>query len=423
VAYGYGRLMSIVDQDWLRAQAAFRYQQSYDRSDSSDCRLHIVGRQRLLPIAAPPRPQRFAQMLLVCDDFLKGRDDIDLFAGPILVSEAASLGASMDEIRRLGPEAERKLRSLPAESERDVASVVYELLVGAACVRAGRDAEMLPATPKSKSPDFRIHDLTVPLVVECKRRLGLNEYAEKEARNVERLFAPASKLFDRHHPLVEVEFTQEVSTIADQALADALAPLCESADDEVEQATDWGIIRRRRLPIVKRCSTTRVFSPVFLSEMFGWDHVGSEWDGMICQIDPNVGAVISQVSAPRCLKWRCATEASRLKKARGVTSLWGDAVQQIPTGEMGCVYIAYTEGMRPEHADARTQHLLDSVRNRDLFHRNSIVVPLTVINRLYPQALGNGGLELIENAIPMTLEGCDFMLADFPTRVFHMRGA
>ncbi len=179
VAYGYERLMSIVDQDWLHAQAAFRYRQIYDGSDAPDCLLHIVGRQRLLPIGAPRRPQRFAQMLLVCDDFLKGRSDIDLFDGPMLVTEAASLGSSLDEIRRLGPEAERKLKSLPTENERDVASVIYELLVGAACVRAGCDAEMLPATPSSKSPDYRIHGLLVPLVVECKRRLGLNEHAER----------------------------------------------------------------------------------------------------------------------------------------------------------------------------------------------------------------------------------------------------
>src|SRR5207248_1659748 len=134
----------IVDKDWLRAQAAFRYRQSYDRSDASDCRLHIVGRQRLLPVGALPRPQRLAQMLLVSEDFLQGRDDIDLFDGPLLVSEVASLGASLDEICRLGPEAERKLKLLPTENERDVASTTYELLVGAGCVRAGRDAEMLP---------------------------------------------------------------------------------------------------------------------------------------------------------------------------------------------------------------------------------------------------------------------------------------
>ena len=89
---------------------------------------------------------------------------------------------------------------------------------------------------------------------------------------------------------------------------------------------------------------------------------------------------------------------------------------------MGCVYIAYTEGMGPKHADARTQHLIDSVLDRDLYHRSSIIVPLTVINRLYPQALGNGGLEMIESGIPLTMEGLDFMLSDFPTRVFHMRG-
>jgi hypothetical protein len=31
------------------------------------------------------------------------------------------------------------------------------------------------------------------------------------------------------------------------------------------------------------------------------------------------------------------------KKARGLTSLWAHAVQQIPNGEIGFVYIAYPE--------------------------------------------------------------------------------
>ena len=109
-----------------------------------------------------------------------------------------------------------------------------------------------------------------------------------------------------------------------------------------------------------------------------------------------------------------------MKKARGLTSLWADAVRQIPTGEMGCVYIAYTEGMRGAIADARTQHLLDTVQNRDLFHRASVMVPLTVIGRLYHQALGNGGLELIESVIPVTLTDHEHMLEEFPTQVFHV---
>ena len=201
---------------------------------------------------------------------------------------------------------------------------------------------------------------------------------------------------------------------------DALGPLCESWDSEVEAKTAWGTIKLRRLPIVHACSTTRVFSPVFLHDVFGWDHTDSGWDGLLCRIDPTASPVASSVSLPRCLKWRCNTEKSRLKKARGMTSLWAEATKQIPTGETGCVYIAYTEGMRGELADARTQHLMDTVRNRELFHRASIRVPLTVVSRLYPQALGNGGLEIIESSIPIYMDGCQQILEDFPTQVFDV---
>lgn len=364
------------------------------------------------------RPQRFAQMLLLCEDLLKGRHDIDMFDGPMLVSEAASLGASLLQIGQLGPEAEKKLKSLPKENAREVASIVFELLVKAACVNSGLSAEMLPASNKQKTPDFRVHGLVVPMVVECKRRLGLNDYAEMEARHVERLYAAAQELIDRHHPLVEVIFTHEVSTISEQAFVEAVSTLCESWDDVVESTTPWGVIRLRRLPNICECSETRVFSPVFLQQVFDWNHVESDWDGLLCQISPTYNPVVNKVSWPRGVKWRCDAGASVLKKARGLTSLWADAVRQIPAGEMGCVYIAYTEGMRAALADARTQHLIDTVRNKDLFHRDSVRVPLTVIDRLYPQALGNGGLELIESIIPMTMDGYDFMLDDWPLRVF-----
>lgn len=421
VAHGYERLIQIVDPAWLREQARGKYRLQYDASASSDCRLHLVGRQRLMPPNGPTRPQRFAQMLLVCDDLLMGRHDIDMFDGPLLVSEAAALGGSLNEIAKLGPEAECKLKSLSSATDRDVASTIHELLVGAACVRSGRDTEMLQALKNQKTPDFRIHDLPVPMVIECKRRLGLNDYAVREARGVERLYAAVDDLFHRCHPIVEAEFSVEISEISEQTFRATLEPMCESWDDVVERQAPWGAVRMRRLPLIRECSPTRVFSPVFLREVFEWDHVESEWDGLLCEVRPTFAPVASAVELPRCLKWRCNNEVSRLKKARGLTSLWADAVRQIPTGETGCVYIAYVEGMRPAIADDRTQHLLDTVAKRDLYHRANVQVPLTVVSRLYPQALGNGGLEMIESTIPMTLDGYDHMIEDFPTRVFHMR--
>lgn len=423
VANGYERLMPLIDKEWLREQANLRYRLSYDNSEFSDCRLHLVGRHRLQPQNAPARPQRFAQMLLLSEDLLKGRHDLDIFEAPMLVSEVAGLGASLTEISQLGPEAKRKLQSLPTEIDREVVSIVFELLVGAACIRHGHSIEMLPASNKKKTPDFRAHGLPVPMVVECKRRLGLNAYAEKEARHVERLYNAVHSLIDRYHLLVEVTFSQEVSQVLAEEFSAALTPLCESQEHDVEAETSWGTFRVRRLPNIFELAETRVFSPYFLETVFDWNHVESDWDGLLCQISPTNAAWVNKVSWPRGMKWRCNADASLLKKARGLTSLWADAVQQIPAGEMGCVYIAYTEGMRSELADARTQHLLDSVQTKALYHRASVSVPLTVINRLYPQALGNGGVELIESVIPMTLDGHDFMVGDWPGRVFTVIGS
>jgi hypothetical protein len=88
---------------------------------------------------------------------------------------------------------------------------------------------------------------------------------------------------------------------------------------------------------------------------------------------------------------------------------------------MGCVYIAYTEGR--SRTRRRAQYLLDSLINRNLSHRRLILVPLTAINRFCPQTLGNGGIELLERVIQLTLEGCKHMLGNFPTRVFRMHCA
>jgi hypothetical protein len=70
---------------------------------------------------------------------------------------------------------------------------------------------------------------------------------------------------------------------------------------------------------------------------------------------------------PLCLKWRSESEEALTKKARGITSLWADAVKQIPDGEIGFVYIAYPEGARPGLADARTRHILKA--GTEVWHR------------------------------------------------------
>ena len=77
-------------------------------------------------------------------DHLAKRDDLDFFSAAMFVPQIAQLGNSLDEIKELGPEAERKLAALPSMTDEMVSATIYELLVGAACVRKGLELTMVP---------------------------------------------------------------------------------------------------------------------------------------------------------------------------------------------------------------------------------------------------------------------------------------
>lgn len=408
-------MRTIVDPVWLNEQRRKPYRMRYDQSPQSLRRIHLVGRERLPSPTAPPRPHRLAHMLLLAEDFLAERHDQDFHEASSLLPEFVTLGNSLPLVRKLGPEAERKLATLGATSDRDCATTVYELLVGAALVRMGRDAEMLVASAKEKSPDFVVHDTLLPAVVECKRRYGLPESLVKEARHVESLYDACADIFERHHLCVEVSFDRDVSEITPDTFRATLSRLADSGDDDVSEQVAGGTIRALRLSMTRAIPATRVFSPTYLQSAFDWDPWKETWDGMIAEIDPT-GVVADAVDCPRCLKWRCMGEKSLIARARGVTSLWGDATKQIRDGEVGLIYIAYTEQMRPEHADARTQHLITATK--EWYYKYGPQIPFTIVNRLYPQCRGNGGPDFIESVMPMISTDWEYLLEDFPVGVF-----
>ena len=179
VGPGLEKLLATVKPQWLDREAAGQFRLPYgDNLDRS--RLHLVGKVRLLPDNSPPRPHRFAEMLLIAKDFLDHRPDLDIFAGATLVGEVATLGRSIDLIQDLGTEAVSKFSKLADTTPREIAPTIYELLVGIACVRSSLTVEMLARAPQGNSPDFRVHDRAVPIVIECKRRDGLSDYSKKK---------------------------------------------------------------------------------------------------------------------------------------------------------------------------------------------------------------------------------------------------
>jgi hypothetical protein len=412
---GLKELLRLVDPSWLAEQAEkpYRLGDSYREQP-----LHLVSGVRAGVNADAGGPQRFARMLLVCLDHLARLPELDFFAAATFVPEIAVLGNSLNEVRALGSNAEEKLAQLPRMSDEKVSSTIYEMLVGAACVRRGLGVTMVPEHGAGKAPDFKVSGIgPIPGAIECKRRLGLTRYEIAEARHVERLYAGIRQFF-REEAIcgsLEVVFRIPVSNVDPAQFAQIAFDLASSGRDESVERP-WGGVTFRPLRFYDEIPYTRLYAPDYLERVFGWAQLQDEWDGLLCEVEPPPAVGVSKYRLPRCVKWRSESSEAMIKKARGIASLWADAVKQIPDGDIGFVYIGYPEGSRPAVADARTRHIMKSAE--EFWHRWSVRVPVTVISRLYPRALGPGSPDLIESAFPGVAQGQDHWLTKVPVRVF-----
>lgn len=414
VESGFRKLISRVDPAWLNAEAQkpYRLGSAYLANP-----LHLVNGVRVGMNQDSSAPQRFARMLLVCQDHLLKQWDLDFFSAATFVPEIGVLGNSLDEIAALGPEAERKLSHLPEMAGDQVSATIYELLVGAACIRHGLELTMVPEDRSRKVPDYQITGSgAFTEAIECKRRLGLTSYELDEARCVEGLYSSVRPLLHQYgiHGSLEAAFYVPLRSVSGAEFVEcALAAIRHEGNQE---STAWGCLVFRRFVFNGSLSATRLYSPEYLQRVFDWNVLQDEWDGLLCEVEPPSRVDVKTFRMPMCLKWRSESEEALTKKARGITSLWADAVKQIPDGEIGVVYIAYPEGARPALADARTRHILQAAT--EFWHRWSVRVPAIVISRLYARSLGPGTPDLIESALPGAAEGQEHWLTRFPHRVF-----
>ena len=423
----------MVDPDWLGAEAKKQHRLAASFLNEP---LHLVNGIRVGMGQEGVCPQRFARMLLVCQDHLMKRWGLDFFAAPTFVSEVAVLGNSLEEIVALGPEAERKLASLPLLPDDEVTATVFELLVGAACIRRGLDVKMVPADRSKKTPDLRIIGLgAIPGAIECKRRLGLTMYELDEARQVEAFYkAIRGPLLERGlHCSIEASFSLPLRSVSPTEFVDQVLAVANSGHGQKPRPNPWGSIALRPLPFFGKMPVTRLYSPDFLQKVFDWHPLQDMWDGLLvqnaylfemekreCEVESPFRIKASSFRMPICLKWRSESEEALTKKARGIASLWAKAVKQIPDGDNGFVYIAYPEGSRSAIADARTSHVMKSME--ESWHRWSVRVPVTVISRLYPRAVGPGCPDLIESVLPGASKGQEFWLTKLPSQIFTQIG-
>lgn len=304
-------------------------------------------------------------------------------------------------------------------TDEQVSSTIYELLVGAAGVKAGLDLTMIPEDRSKKVPDYRINNLhQLPAVIECKRRRGLTEYELQEAAYVEHLYQSLrDDLRERGvYGSLEASFSVPLQSVSREEFAELAKTVVARPDRQELVVARWGSLTFQSLPHLRSVEETRLYSPQFLEEAFGWDVLQEEWDGILCEVEAPSRIDVELFKGPLCLKWRSESGEALVKKARGIKSLWVEAIKQIPDGEMGFIYVAYPEGSRAAIADARTRQILNELNG--VWHRWSVRAPATVVNRLYGRALGAGQPDLIENVLLAATEGEEHWLTKLPHRVF-----
>src|SRR5260370_13758040 len=109
---------------------------------------------------------RFAQTVLVTEDFLNKHQQYDHFACALLVPQLVALGLALEVLGDIPGDTANRIRSLWQGASASCDSTVFELLVGAACWRRGRRVEFLmPQGSSMPTPDLRCHDLVIPLVI------------------------------------------------------------------------------------------------------------------------------------------------------------------------------------------------------------------------------------------------------------------
>jgi hypothetical protein len=180
----------------------------------------------------------------------------------------------------------------------------------------------------------------------------------------------------------------------------------------------WG--RIAFIPLNRRISVpqTRLYSPNFLSNLFGWSSDLPEFDGIICQVQTPKSLLLHEARDPLALMWANESQLVMLRRTRTTSALFGDAVQQIPAGEVGIIYMCYQEGDREPVADRRTALLRQQLEAWT--HNQYIRVPATVVTRLIPRALGDGAPDIVETGFQYYSKttGDPAWFGTFPTRVF-----
>lgn len=402
----------ILPKGWLNEQSAISHRLD-ELTEEGKCLSLVKG---LRPESEFSSLHRLRQMLRVAQDYMNGARGFDHFAGSTLVPQLAQLGNKLDHLSNVGGNTQVRLKRLVEESS-SVDAGIFELLVAARCVEVGRAVEFIDES-QEKSPDLRCHD-PFPLVIECKRKRNLSDYELSEERVMRQIFmalerdARTKGIFGRF----ELRLTVEANDLAIAEIAACMINQPLAMHPESAQNYAWGSVAFMPLSHRIHTSTTRLYSPIMLQEVFDWNSDLPEWDGIVCRVKADTFD-INEALNPIALVWNNSSKLAINRRAWSPLDLFGDATNQIPGGEFGIVYLAYHEGARAEIADQRTQRFFHRVKEWE--HAGSIRIPISFLIRLYPRPLDHGNPDLIESVARLYsgTYGDPRLFEDFPGSIF-----
>jgi len=373
-------------------------------------------------ISAEPMLERnrFGYGLALSIALIEEDPHFDMYEAPTLIPQIAMLCESLGELQKVegGIDKLRELRRAPGT---EVYSRIYELLVAARAAEMGRRVSFIPTDPRSSTPDLRVHDMHFPVVIECKlqsRRAEIEAQAVRFMREIRQWFQQERQQNSSIIGDLRLRFTKPVARIKATDVCKDLADLWSGLNPFQQKQFDWGIADWRHLaPEIGLPTELKAFCPFYLEQIIARDDDQEDWDGLVLLVKEQFGPFAYSVKMPLYVRWRLESSEDQASLARNVVRLLGEAVQQIPTGEAGILYIGFLDSLRPSIADRRTEGIIEALP--DFGHtKRGVLAPMAQINRLYPHVLGHGLPDLIESVIPATQDEERSLHRYFPTLVF-----
>jgi hypothetical protein len=408
---GLDRLFARFSPKWLNRQFALS-QKELDRRNAMP--FMLIGNARQETISGP-HPLGYA--LFLADLFLNNKPEIEVYDAALLVPMIAALCDRMEGIGAVRG-GNDKLQELLRSPSGEFRGRLYELLVAGRVAQKGHDVQFVEPGPEV-SPDLRINDLGIPLVIECKFQSQWSETEQIEISLVKTVFDSLCSEYVQHGmtAALDLTFVARVRDInAETVLADARLQL----DTLVPYGTRdciWGTLDVLPIdPVVEWSTPTRLYSPNYLSHVFHWD-IDDKWDGICATVQDNKTFVTQRAKLPFCLKWRLTHRADEWSKARDIMRSLQEAANQVPVGEVGCLYVGFEDSHRSALADLRTRRNIE--RMPSFYHRKrGANIAHLLLTRLYPRALEDGTPDLIESCIPASQGEADEWPDFLPTTVF-----